>query len=48
MMVWGWLGLGGGGFRQIPPPPGISARHATSVPQGNWFSVAIGPVSKAY
>ena len=26
---------------------GVSARHATSVWQGNWFSVGIGPISKA-
>ena len=26
---------------------GVTTRHATSVRQGNWFSVGIGPVSKA-
>ena len=26
---------------------GVESRHATSVRQGNWFSVAIGPVSNA-
>ena len=41
-----------------PPPPlglqplllwggGVASRHATSVCQGNWFSVVIRPISKA-
>ena len=30
-----------------PSGEGIATRHATGVWQRNWFSVAIGPVSKA-